>query len=150
MKRRAHVAFTLLLLGPGVATPMSRSPLHGSERSAYMAEVRLARSLLLVSQEVTMARILSVCFALLTFAACDEVEDTGAVSGACLLAAENDVCPECYSGDATCTFEETTVTEGSCGVCQAESALYQELCDAGETATRGEIVAGLVCEEGTL
>ena len=66
--------------------------------------------------------------------------------GACELADENQACPECSSGPTTCSFGDTSVTENSCGDCQARSGLYAELCDAGETATREEIEAQTVCE----
>ena len=78
----------------------------------------------------------------IALAACLGVE---ADPGACGLAAESNTCPECSSGPSTCTFGATSVTENSCGDCQARSALYTALCDAGEEATREEIVEGTEC-----
>ena len=68
-------------------------------------------------------------------------------TGACELAAEREGCPECADGTVTCTFGNSSVTEISCGGCQAESALLAELCDAGETASREAIEAGMECTE---
>ena len=50
-------------------------------------------------------------------------------------------CDECYDGLVTCSLDGISVTEGSCGDCQARMALEQALCDAGSTATRAEIDA---------
>ena len=60
---------------------------------------------------------------------------------ACDLAAEYAGCDECYDGETTCTFEGITVTEASCGECQARGALYRELCDASSTADRATLEA---------
>jgi hypothetical protein len=77
----------------------------------------------------------------------DDRSDTGSTDGdACELAADSQTCPECSSGDATCTFEETSVTAASCGDCQARAGLYQQLCDDGATADRATIEAETVCE----
>ena len=54
-------------------------------------------------------------------------------------------CPECFDGDVECTYEGVSVTEASCGGCQAEEALFVALCDAGSTATFAEVVAGRSC-----
>jgi hypothetical protein len=70
-------------------------------------------------------------------------------SDACALAADSNVCPECSDGLLTCAFEEVEVTVASCGECQARAALYQALCDAGETADRADIEAGTVCHVPT-
>ncbi|MCB9670743.1 MAG: hypothetical protein H6734_14780 [Alphaproteobacteria bacterium] len=58
---------------------------------------------------------------------------------------EHQGCPECYSGEVECTYGETTVVAGSCGTCQAEEALFVALCEAGVTATVGEVEAGRTC-----
>ena len=63
---------------------------------------------------------------------------------ACAMAAAVGGCPECYDGDITCTFGDTSVTRGSCGGCQARLGLYEALCAAGSTATEAEITAGMV------
>lgn len=76
---------------------------------------------------------------LLAAVACDPIVD------ACDLAAANDACPECSDGEVECTFRDTSVTAVSCGDCQARSGLYQDLCDAGETATAADIEAETVC-----
>jgi len=68
---------------------------------------------------------------------------------ACALAVESQTCPSCTSGPMTCTFGDTSVTEGSCGECQARASLYQALCDAGEDAARAEIEEDTVCEPAT-
>ena len=80
---------------------------------------------------------------LLSLSAC--LDGLGGDPGACDLAEENQTCPECSSGPTTCTFGDTSVTENSCGDCQARSALYSELCDNGETASADHIEADTVC-----
>jgi hypothetical protein len=77
-----------------------------------------------------------------------DTTDTSATSTseACALAAEHRSCPECSSGDVTCTYGDTSVTAGSCGDCQARGLLYQTLCDAGVQDDRATIEAGTVCE----
>lgn len=70
----------------------------------------------------------------------------GPQTGACQLAAELEVCPECYSGDVRCSYGDVTVTEPSCDGCQARSALARELCDAGVQDSRAEIELGMECE----
>jgi len=100
-----------------------------------------------------MLRTLGLVLPLL-FAGCigggdDDPTDSGLLdSEACELAADHDACPECSSGPATCTFEDTTVTENSCGDCQARSTLYQQLCDDGSEATRSTIEDETVCDSG--
>lgn len=64
---------------------------------------------------------------------------------ACILAAESQSCPECSSGDVTCSYGDTSVTAGSCGDCQARGLLYQTLCDAGVSDDRATIEAQTVC-----
>jgi len=66
---------------------------------------------------------------------------------ACELYEEFNACPECADGTVSCTFEEVTRTEVSCGGCQATVSLYQALCEAGSTATSEEIQDGMVCED---
>ncbi|MEQ1501664.1 MAG: hypothetical protein ABMB14_05510 [Myxococcota bacterium] len=70
-------------------------------------------------------------------------------SDACALAADSAVCPDCTDGPLTCGFAGVEVTVGSCGECQSRAALYQALCDAGETADRATIESGTVCHEPT-
>ena len=81
---------------------------------------------------------------LLSLSAC--IGDLEGDADACDLAEENQACDDCTTGPATCTFGDTSVTEPSCGDCQARSALYSELCDNGETASAEEIEAETVCE----
>lgn len=83
---------------------------------------------------------------LLLLASCGDKEET--LTGACELAAETESCPECYSGEVTCTYDDVSETAGSCGDCQALSALYQNLCDAGNEDSRDDIEAGTVCSGG--
>ena len=66
-------------------------------------------------------------------------------SGACALAASSATCPECSDGALTCGFGGVEVTVPSCGECQTRAALYQALCDAGETADQATIEADTVC-----
>jgi hypothetical protein len=80
-----------------------------------------------------------------TFAACGDKDDSGA-AGACDLASDHEGCPECYSGEVTCTYSGFSATEGSCGDCQARSALYQQLCDAGVSDSAADIEAGTTCD----
>lgn len=68
-------------------------------------------------------------------------------TAACRLAAENQACPECYTGDVTCTFDGFSTTQGSCGDCQARSELYRILCDAGDRSSEAEILDETVCED---
>ncbi len=63
----------------------------------------------------------------------------------CDLADEFQSCPECDDGDATCTFEEVSVTRASCGECQARGALFQQLCDDDEAKSADAVEAGTVC-----
>ena len=64
----------------------------------------------------------------------------------CGKAAEQ-ACPECLDGVVTCSFDGVEVTEPSCDGCQARTGLYDELCEAGSTATVSEVDEGMVCEE---
>jgi hypothetical protein len=74
-------------------------------------------------------------------------DDSGDEAGACQLAADNQGCDECYSGEVTCTYGESAETAGSCGDCQARSALYQTLCDDGNTDSADDIESGTVCSD---
>jgi len=71
---------------------------------------------------------------------------TGDAVAACEMLAEVDACPECADGTVTCTFEDTSATEISCGGCQAEMALLTALCDAGEPADRATLEAEITCD----
>jgi len=68
-------------------------------------------------------------------------------SEACQLAEDHLACPECSDGIVTCSFGDVSATAASCGGCQAQAALYQALCEAGETADAATIQAGQVCGE---
>ncbi len=83
-------------------------------------------------------------------AACDPGTGGGGELESCDLAADSQTCPACVDGLVTCTFGEVSATEGSCGDCQARAALYQALCDAGETASADEIEADTVCSDPVL
>lgn len=89
-----------------------------------------------------MLRILALTLPLLVAACSGGSEE----DDACALAEDHAACPECSSGPATCTFEDTSITQNSCGDCQARSALYQQLCDDGSDASRDTIEADTVCE----
>ena len=84
--------------------------------------------------------------------ACSDKDDTGdddsgtSLTGACELYASIDACPECADGEVTCSYGDVSVTEMSCGGCQAEVALYKELCDSGNTDSVAEIEAGMECD----
>jgi len=102
-----------------------------------------------------MTRWLSA-LALVTLAACSgggggDPTDSDSGSGttpalaACELFAENNACPECADGTITCSYGDTSATELSCGGCQAEAALLQALCEAGETADRATLEAEIGC-----
>ena len=79
--------------------------------------------------------------------ACGE-EDTGdADLPACGLAGSLETCNECYSGEVTCTYDEWSETAGSCGDCQARSALYAALCEAGVEDSAATIEAETTCSE---
>ena len=69
-------------------------------------------------------RILSLLF--LLGVGCDTPDNTDA----CDLFEDHMACPECYDGDVTCSYGDTSVTQGSCGGCQAEAGLYAALCEA--------------------
>lgn len=85
----------------------------------------------------------------LVLTACGDKDDTGSDDlAACQLADDNAACPECYSGEVTCSYgDDYSATEGSCGDCQARSALYRELCDAGVEDSEDDIVAGVSCSD---
>ena len=75
-------------------------------------------------------------------------DDTGTSSlDACSLAQQWAECDECYSGEVTCEYGETSVTEASCLDCQARGALYAELCDAGVADSQADIEAGTTCSD---
>ena len=83
---------------------------------------------------------------------CGDKDDSGetgapAQSAACEMAAEIEACPECADGDVTCSYGEESVTELSCGDCQARSSLLNQLCDADIEDERAEIEAGLSCSD---
>ena len=83
---------------------------------------------------------------------CGDKDDSGetgspALSGACELAAEIEACPECADGDVTCSYGEESVTELSCGDCQARSSLLNQLCDGEIEDSRDDIEAGLSCSD---
>ena len=83
---------------------------------------------------------------------CGNKADSGetgapAQSAACELAAELEVCPECADGDVTCSYGDESVTELSCGDCQARSSLLSALCEADIEDERAEIEAGLSCSD---
>jgi hypothetical protein len=75
--------------------------------------------------------------------------DSGAAeqSAACQLAEEHAACPECDDGEVTCSYGDESATENSCGGCQAEAALYRQLCDAGVEDSLADIEAGLSCSD---
>lgn len=82
----------------------------------------------------------------------DDDKDSGdggsSATAACELAQDNVGCPECYDGEVTCSYgEDHSATEGSCGDCQARSALYQQLCDAGIEDSEADILAGVSCSD---
>lgn len=79
--------------------------------------------------------------------ACGDRDDSGGETAACDLAEEWEVCPECYSGEVTCTYDEFSATEGSCGDCQARGALYRDLCDAGVEDDADTIELGTECSD---
>jgi hypothetical protein len=86
--------------------------------------------------------------AALTLAACGETDDSEPASlDACTLAKEWSACDECYSGDVTCEYGDTSVTEASCHDCQARGALYAALCAAEVTDSRADIEAGATCSD---
>ena len=62
-----------------------------------------------------------------------------------LQAAEG--CPECADGEVTCTYGDVSVTEFSCGGCQAEQMLMAELCAHGDETPAETILADMVCED---
>ena len=67
--------------------------------------------------------------------------------GPCEYLNDNEGCDECADGDVTCTFEEVSVTELSCGGCQAHFGLFHELCASGTTVTAAEVLEKMVCED---
>lgn len=89
-----------------------------------------------------------VIAAALALGACGEPDDSGdAASEACALADDHMDCPACYSGEVTCEYGEFSETAGSCGDCQARSALYSALCDAGVEDAAADIEAGTTCSD---
>ena len=86
-------------------------------------------------------RILALLF--LLGVGCDTPDNTDA----CDLFEDHMSCPECYDGDVTCSYGDTSVTQGSCGGCQAEAGLYAALCEAGVTDSAAQIQQDMVCED---
>lgn len=72
-------------------------------------------------------------------------DDSGAGDGACGLAEASQTCPECSEGPTTCSFGGVSVTESSCGGCQARHALFQALCDAGDPTPAAQLEAEHQC-----
>ena len=70
---------------------------------------------------------------------------TGGEPVICDLATQEAVCPECFDGNVTCTFEDTSVTEASCGGCQAEASIYTELCALDPSISQADLDAELEC-----
>lgn len=66
-------------------------------------------------------------------------------TAACGQTEANLACPECLDGDVTCSLDGVTVTEPSCGDCQARVALYEALCEAGSEVTVEELEDPDVC-----
>lgn len=58
----------------------------------------------------------------------------------CQLAEQTAICPACFSGNITCSYDGTSATDASCGTCQAEYSLYQQLCDDGVDTVTGTVV----------
>ena len=87
----------------------------------------------------------------LSLVACGDKDDADSggesLSGACELVADLTDCPSCYDGVVTCTYGDESVSEGSCGDCQARYALYAQLCDAGVEDSRADIESGLECSD---
>jgi hypothetical protein len=85
---------------------------------------------------------------MLGLTACGDRDDSGSgETAACELAEDNADCPECYSGEVTCTYEGYSETAGSCGDCQARSALLQTLCDEGVEDDADTIEVGIECSD---
>ena len=68
-------------------------------------------------------------------------------TAACQLHKSQQGCPECYDGEVTCSYGDISVTEGSCGGCQAQAALYEALCAAGVDDSKAEIESGMECHD---
>jgi ribosomal protein S27AE len=77
----------------------------------------------------------------------DSNESATTALDACTLAASHTSCPECSNGEITCTYGDVSATRNSCGDCQARSALYAALCDAGVTDNTATIEAGTTCTD---
>jgi len=99
-------------------------------------------------------RFLSVASVLVLATACsggggtDDSDSAPLTSdiAACEMYQQANMCPECADGDVTCTFEGTSVTEMSCGGCQARAELLRQLCEAEEPADEATIDAGMTCD----
>ena len=77
-------------------------------------------------------------------------EESGAGTtnpAACQLLEDLGDCGACFTGMATCTYGDISVTESSCQLCQAQAALYVQLCDSGSLATAEELEEGIECTE---
>jgi hypothetical protein len=99
-----------------------------------------------------MRLFMSVWVLALGLMACGGDKDSGEtgsepVSGACELLGEWESCPACYDGEVTCSYGDESVTEGSCGDCQARVSLYGQLCDGGVSDSRDDIEAGVSCSD---
>ena len=77
-----------------------------------------------------------------------EESDAGAANpAACQLLEDLGDCGACFTGMATCTYGDISVTESSCQQCQAQAALYAQLCNSGSLATAEELEEGIECTE---
>lgn len=86
-------------------------------------------------------------FLTLMLTGCGDKDDTAAQSDACSLAEDHSACPECDDGEVTCEYDTYSETANSCGDCQARSALYWSLCEAGITDDSATIEAGVTCSD---
>ena len=77
-------------------------------------------------------------------------DDTGANSAVCQMIEDLGDCGACVTATTTCTYGDVSVTELSCQQCQAMTALYIQLCDAGNTDSQEDLEEGIVCTDSDL
>ena len=77
----------------------------------------------------------------------EEADSDAANPAACQLLEDLGDCGACFSAITTCTYGDISVTEASCQLCQAQAALYVQLCNSGSPATAEELEEGMECTE---
>ncbi len=54
-------------------------------------------------------------------------------------------CPHCLNGTFTCTYDDVTITSGSCDACSTRVEVYDALCGSGRDLPLADVDAELTC-----